>query len=426
MVAAYEQLQSDGLAETRVGAGTFVTAQVPRRRARASAVAAPHAVAGLGPFAVGRTNADPALLTQFARLIRRSLSAADPVHFGYGDARGSEALRRAIAGHLATTRGVVCDPACILVTSGTQQAIRLCAETLLRPGDAVWFEDPGYPAARRIFAAVGARLVPVLVDQAGLDVSAGRRAAAQAVAAYVTPSHQFPTGVTMAMERRVALLDWAQDTNGWILEDDYDSEFRYAGPPLTALAGIDAHARVIYLGSFSKTLFPGLRIGYAVLPPVLLEPVATARLVADRFPPSLPGEALAALILEGGFAAHVRRMRSRYRLARDLVAAVVVQASGGILRVAVPDQGLHLVALLPPSWPPNAAAAIRAMAGIEALLLSETRIDPAPQDGFVLGFSGHSLAELRGAGERLGQAVRAWASGAEPHVPTAAYGPEHS
>ncbi len=408
VVVAYEHLLSDGLAEARAGAGTFVAARLPPAPGQ-GAPAAPPQLGGLGAFAVGRTNADPALLDQFGRLLRRSLAAGDPAHFGYGDPRGGEALRRAIAGHLAATRGILCDPGRILVTSGTQQAIRLCSEALLRPGDPVWVEDPGYPAARRIFAAAGARPVPVPVDAAGLDVAAGRQRAERAPLAYVTPSHQFPTGVTMTMPRRLALLDWARETDGWILEDDYDSEFRYAGPPLTALAGIDGHARVIYLGTFSKTLFAGLRMGYAVLPPALLGPITAARVVADRFPPTLPGAAVAGLITGGGFAAHVRRMRSRYRAARDLVAEAVVQASGGLLQVAVPDQGLHLVALLPPGWPPDAAASIRAAARIEAWLLSETRIAPAPQDGFVLGFSGHPMAELRRAAERLGQAVRAYA-----------------
>ncbi|GAV36864.1 HTH-type transcriptional regulatory protein GabR [Roseomonas sp. TAS13] len=300
----------------------------------------------------------------------------------------------------------------MLVTSGTQQALRLCAEVLLRPGDAVWMEDPGYPSARRILEACGARLVPVPVDRHGLDAGEGRRQAPSARLAYVTPSHQFPTGVTMSMERRLALLDWAREAGSWVVEDDYDSEFRYAGPPLTALAGIDARERVIYLGTFSKTLFPGLRTGFAVLPGELLERVAAARLVSDRFPPSLTGEALAELIRDGGFAAHVRRMRSRYRIARDLLAELLPRASGGLLRVTVPDQGLSLLALLPEDWPPGTAVRIRAAAGIEGWLLSETRLVRKGPDGFVLGFSGHSLPALRRAAERLGEAVRAWSPGA--------------
>ncbi|UPG73970.1 PLP-dependent aminotransferase family protein [Roseomonas gilardii subsp. gilardii] len=411
VVTAYEQLLSDGLAEARVGAGTFVAARVPRGPGAAAPARASIPLPGQAPFALGRTQADPALLRRFGRLIRRHL-AADAAHFGYGDPRGGEALREAIAAHLAATRGIACDPGQVLVTSGTQQALRLCAEVLLRPGDAVWMEDPGYPSARRILEARGARLVPVPVDRHGLDAEEGRRMAPAARLAYVTPSHQFPTGVTMSMERRLALLDWAREAGSWVVEDDYDSEFRYAGPPLTALAGIDARERVIYLGTFSKTLFPGLRTGFAVLPGELLERVTAARLVSDRFPPSLTGGALAELIREGGFAVHVRRMRSRYRIARDLLADLLPRASGGLLRVAVPDQGLSLLALLPEDWPPGTAARIRAAAGIEGWLLSETRLVQKGPDGFVLGFSGHSLPALRRAAERLGEAVRACAPGA--------------
>jgi len=415
VITAYEQLLSDGLAEARTGAGTYVAAQVPRVPAAAAPLPAPLPAATRKPFAIGQTHVDAELRNRLGRALRRRLAAAGPAELGYGDPRGDEEIRAAIAGHLAATRGVACDPGCILVTSGTQQALRLCAETLLRPGDAVWMEDPGYPSARRIFEAVGARPVPVPVDAAGLDAEEGRRRAA-ARAAYVTPSHQFPTGVAMSMARRIALLDWAREAEAWVLEDDYDSEFRYAGPPLTALAGIDGHGRVIYIGTFSKTLFAGLRLGFVVLPPTLLARITAARAVSDRFPPALLGGAVAELITEGGFAAHIRRMRSRYRAARDLVADTLAHASGGLLRVAIPDQGLHLLALLPPGLPPGAAPQIRAAAGIEAWLLSETRMVQAGPDGFVLGFSGYALPALKRAAERLGEAVRQHCRDAVPGV----------
>ena len=414
VVTAYEQLLSDGLAESRIGAGTYVAALVPSGPVPDTVEGLPPEATGLPPapgqgaFAVGRTHADPALLAQFGRAVRRRL-ATDPIHFGYGDPRGSEELRAAIATHLAATRGIRCEPGRILITSGTQQGLRLCAETLLRPGDPIWMEDPGYPTARRIFEAVGARPVPVPVDAAGLDAAEGRRRAPGARLAYVTPSHQFPTGVTMSMARRIALLDWAREADAWVLEDDYDSEFRYAGPPLTALAGIDGHSRVLYFGTFSKTLFAGLRIGYVVLPPALLGRIAATRMVSDRFPPTLLGSAVAELMTGGGFAAHIRRMRSRYRAARDLVAETIERASGGLLRVDVPDHGLHLLALLPAGWAPGAARQIRAAAGIEAWLLSDTRMEQTTTDGFVLGFSGHALPALRRAAERLGEAVRVYA-----------------
>lgn len=406
VVVAYELLLSDGLAEARVGDGTYVAARVPRGTAVAEPVPPPAPPSGRGPFAVGRTTPDPILLRRFGRALRDRVVRADPADLGYGDPRGNEALRRAIAAHLAATRGVTCDPSRIIVTSGTQQGLRFCAEALLRPGDAAWMEDPGYPAMRRTLEALGARLVPVPVDAAGIDVAAGRARAPGARIAYVTPSHQFPTGVTMSMARRLALLDWAREAGAFVMEDDYDSEFRFAGPPLTALAGIDGEGRVIYLGTFSKTLFPGLRIGFVVVPAALMERVVAARAVSDRFPSSLMGGALAEVMEAGDFAAHLRRMRMRYRAARDLVAETLEAAAGGRLRIAVPDHGLHLLATLPDGLAPGMARQIRQAAGVEGWLLSETRLDPAGPDGFVIGYSGHEPAALRSAAARLGASVR--------------------
>lgn len=406
VVVAYELLLSDGLAEARVGDGTYVAARVPRGPAAADPVEPPFPTLERGPFAVGSTTADPILMRRLARALRDRVIRAAPADLGYGDPRGHPALREAIADHLAATRGVACDASRIVVTSGTQQGLRFCAEVLLRAGDSVWMEDPGYPTARRTLAALGARLVPVPVDAAGIDVAAGRRAAPQARFAYVTPSHQFPTGATMSMARRLALLDWARETGGYVMEDDYDSEFRFSGAPLTALAGIDGEGRVIYLGTFSKTLFPGLRIGFVVLPAPLLGPVVAARAVSDRFPSSLMGGALADIMRGGEFAAHLRRMRTLYRARRDMVAELLTTASGGGLEVALPDHGLHMLATLPEGTPPGAAHAIRAEAGVEGWLLSETRHGPPGRDGFVIGYSGHPEPALRQAARRLGAVVR--------------------
>jgi GntR family transcriptional regulator/MocR family aminotransferase len=406
VVVAYEQLLSDGLAEARVGDGTYIAPQVPRGPATPGPVPAPPPPAGRHPFAVGCTTADPILLRQLGRALRDRVVRADPADLGYGDPRGHPALRQAIAAHLAATRGFACDPGRIIITSGTQQGLRFCAEVLLRPGDPVWMEDPGYPTARRTLEALGARLVPVPVDAAGIDVAAGHAREPAARLAYVTPSHQFPTGVTMSMARRLALLGWAQEAGAWVIEDDYDSEFRFAGAPLTALAGIDGDGRVIYLGTFSKTLFPGLRIGFVVVPAALLDRVVAARAVIDRFPSPLIGGALAEVMASGGFAAHLRRMRMHYRAARDMVAGTLLRASAGRLAIALPDHGLHLLATLPAGLPPGAAREIQAAAGVEGWLLSETRLVQDGPDGFVIGYSGHEPAALKQAAQRLGTAVR--------------------
>lgn len=407
VVVAYEHLDADGLVEARQGAGTYVAAHLP---ARPRAPEAPPQVAGapsLRACALGCTDADPALMRRLASAVRRRIAGAGPADLGYGDPRGSEPLRRQIAAHLAASRGILCDPGSIVVVSGVQHGLRLCAEALIAPGDAIWFEDPGYPAARRTLMAAGLDLVPVPVDAEGLDVAEGCARAALAKAAYVTPSNQFPTGATMTMARRLALLEWARGAQAWVLEDDYDNEFRYEGPPLTALAGLDGGDRVIYLGTFSKTLFAGLRLAYLVLPPAAVERVVATRAAHDRFPPSLTERAVADLIADGTLAAHTRRMRKRYRRARDGLSEALTREAGGLLRVVVPPQGLHLLAYLPDSLPPDTAARIRERAGIEARILGEMHFTPSTPDGFVLGFAGHAEAALRAAAADLGAATRA-------------------
>ncbi len=408
VVIAYEHLQSDGLAEARTGSGTFVAAlPAPARRAKPAQTEVPARIARLPskPFALGKTYADPQLLQRLAAATRRRIMKANEAEFGYGDPRGSEHLRVQIARYLAASRGFSCDPDCVVIVNGVQQALRLCTEALLAPRDAVWMEDPGYPAARRTLTRAGLEIVPVPVDAEGLDVRAGRMRMESAKAAYVTPSHQFPTGVTMTMARRIALVDWARASKAWLLEDDYDSEFRYGGPPLTALAGIGGGDRVIYLGTFSKLLGAGLRLAYMVLPPAALEAVVAVREGHDRFPPGFAAGAVADLMADGFLADHTRRMRRRYRAGRDAVVDALALSANGALDIVSPQQGLHLLALLPKGLPADAAARIRAQAGVETWLLSETRIRPAGPYGFILGFGGHDVADLTAAATALGQAA---------------------
>jgi GntR family transcriptional regulator/MocR family aminotransferase len=405
IVAAYEHLFSDGLIEARHGAGTYVAAQLPARPEASPPVPFKIAQPQRRAFALGHTHADAALLRRLGSHVRRRIATASGDELGYGDPRGAEHLRTQIAQHLAANRGIKCDPGCVVIVSGTQHGIRLCADALLSPGDAVWMEDPGYYAARNTLEAVGMKLVPVPVDGSGIVVASGLRSNPSAKAAYVTPSHQFPTGVTMSMARRVALLEWARASKAWIIEDDYDSEFRFAGPPLTALAGLGAE-RVIYVGTFTKTLFAGLRLAYLVLPPAVVERVVRARATHDRFPPRFMQDAVADLISDGVLAAHTRRMRSRYREARDALATTLEHAAGGALRIAVPTQGLHMLAYLPHGVPQDSAMQIRQVADVEAQLLSEMRIKRRGPDGFILGFSGHSIKDLTAAAQRLGRAVK--------------------
>ena len=408
VVAAFEHLMSDGLIEGRRGAGTFVSARLPPPP---RAAAAPEAAPTFGqrmPFALGQTHVAPSFLARLGAAARRHIAEASPADLAYGDPRGGARLRREIAAFLAIHRGLRCDPDCVVIVSGTQHGLRLCVDALLSPGDGVWVEEPGYFASRNTLTATGLRLTPVPVDAGGLDVAAGVALAGQAKAAYVTPSHQFPTGVTLAMRRRTALIAWAQAAGAWIFEDDYDSEFRYSGPPLTALASLSPH-RVIYLGTFAKTLFPGLRLGYLVAPPEALARIVKARAAIDRFPPVFLQNALADLMADGSFAAHLRKSLRHYRAARDLVAETVATASRGLLRPDVPDQGLHMIAWLRESA--QLASEIRRQAKVEAVLFSETLMQPGAAEGFVLGFSGYEEAALRSAATALATTALRLAAG---------------
>ena len=405
IVAAYEHLASDGLVGARHGAGTFVVDRLPAPSVPIKPRHIDVPVMQRVPFTLGFTHVDRGLLKNLAAIARRKISWAVNDDLGYGDPRGSEYLRNQVARYLAANRGVRCDPNCIMIVAGTQHAIRLCADALLSPNDRVWVEEPGYPATHTTLRVAGLNLVPVRVDASGIDVEAGVSACGIAKAVYVTPSHQFPTGVPMSMPRRIALIDWARKSNAWIIEDDYDSEFRYAGPPLTALAGLGSD-RVIYIGTFTKILFASLRLAYVVLPPGVIESAISARAAFDRFPPRFMQEAVADLIADGTLAAHVRRARSRYREARDAVVAELKSSAGESVVFAAPDQGLHLLLRLRCDHPKGMARRIRDAAGVECRLLSETRLVKRGPDGFILGFSGFEIGELKSAARRLGLAAR--------------------
>jgi GntR family transcriptional regulator/MocR family aminotransferase len=401
---AYERLIADGFAVARVGSGTFVAARIPAKvhdkpKTRTVIEQPPH-----GALALGCTHIDNQALRRFRAFAGRRLRAFGSEHLHYGDPRGSRELRAAIADHLLSARGLRCDPDQIMLTSGTQHGLRIVLSAILKAGDQIWCEDPGYPTARKAIEHCGARPVSVPVDAFGLRVARGRAAAPRARAAYVTPSHQFPLGVQMSMPRRLELLDWAKEADAWVFEDDYDSEFRYDGAPLLSLAGIDHLRRVIYMGTFAKTLFPGLRIGYCALPETLIGPVTSARAALDRYPGTLLEGAVADMLNSGAFAANLRKMRGLYREARDVLAQTLSTASDGRLSVPVPSQGLHLVARFDPSTEPSVASQAKAAAGVEGWLLADTYLRARPIPGFVLGFAGHPIPQLIASAERLAKA----------------------
>ena len=408
VVAAYEQLVAEGLAEGQVGAGTRVPHDLPAVAELPAPSPAPSAARpvapeyGSAPFTTGRTGWDERTQRIWRMLTLRRLSTPDPAMFGYADPRGARGLREAIAAYLRAARAVRCDPEQVVVTAGAQQAIDLVLRVLLRPGDAAWVEDPCYPAIRAALEASGARLVPVPVDAQGLRLSPGLPPARLA---YVTPSAQYPTGAVLTMPRRLELLAWARRTEAYVLEDDYDSEFRYAGRPLASLQGIDGAGRVIYVGTFSKVLFPGLRLGSAVLPPALLDAVLAARLRTDWHPATLAEGVVTDFLAEGHFTQHLRRMRLQYRIARDALAAALATHLPGLLTAEVPDQGMKLLAPLAPGLSDVAVAEAAAKAGVIVRPVSPMYLAAPPRQALMLGFSGHAPAALHHAAQTLAAAA---------------------
>ncbi len=322
-------------------------------------------------------------------------------HLAYGDPMGDMEFRETIAEYLGMARAVRCDASQIMIVAGSQHGLQIAARALLNDGDAVWMEEPGYPGAHRAFAIAGARAVPVPVDADGLDVEAGMARAPQARAAYITPSHQYPLGMTLSASRRMQLLNWAARHDGWIIEDDYDSEYRYAGHPIAAVQGLSAEDRVIYAGTFSKVLFPALRVGYLVIPKSLVAGFSAARDAIDLFPATLFQRALSDFVREGHFARHVRRMRMLYMERRALLIAALRERMGGKLEIVSAEAGMHLVALLPRGADDGAISRKAAAAGLSVQPLSLCCLEKPKRPGLILGYGGTDARQIEAGVRRL-------------------------
>jgi GntR family transcriptional regulator/MocR family aminotransferase len=431
VVSAFEQLLAEGYLEGRVGDGTYVSQSLPdellqvraaptplQRRAQRgdlsqrgalmtrTRVASPRAEGSPQAFRPGTPAFDVFPFEVWGRLASRRWREPAYELFSYGDPAGYRPLREAIAAYLGPARGVRCSADQVIIVNGSQQGIDLAARVLADPDDLVWIEDPGYLGARAALIGAGLRLIPVPVDHEGIDVAAGLARCAGARLAYVSPSHQFPLGVTMSLARRLALLEWAQRMGAWVLEDDYDSEYRYAGRPLAALQGLDREGRVIYIGTLSKVLFPGLRLGYLVVPPDLVDAFVNVRALTDRHGPLFEQAVLADFMVEGHLARHIRRMRALYAERRALLIELAQRYLAGMLEICPPEAGMHTVGWLPPGVDDLTASRCAAANGVDVPALSlYYQLSPA-RNGLLLGYAGVAEAEIHTGVQGLTRALR--------------------
>lgn len=401
---AYAQLEAEGYVERRVGSGTYVC-ELPLPKKRTARLEGRRTLSGRGraagtsmacveplvvkPFAAGLPALEHFPLAAWQRLISSHARRLDHASLVYGDPAGEPSLRENVASYLNTARGVHCDASQVVIVSSSQEALHLLAQLLIDPGDAAWIEEPGYYGARAALTAAGARVAPVPVDREGLDVAQGIALAPNARVAYVTPSNHYPLGCAMSLDRRLALLEWARRNDAWVIEDDYDGEFRYDGRPLTAVQGLDAGGRVIYVGTFTKSLYPALRLAYVVLPRDLVPSFVTARTQVDGHPPPFLQRVVADFIGFGHFDAHLKRMRALYRERRD--AAVRALERHLDVELGAADAGFRVVAFLEKSDRDVASRAARE--GLDLPTLSRLYAD-RPRQGLVLGYMGLTTAAL--------------------------------
>ncbi|WP_082118254.1 PLP-dependent aminotransferase family protein [Rhizobium sp. LC145] len=411
---AYEILIAEGFAVARHGSGTYIAPSIPESVARIdqpggegvcpirrTVSAAATAILTRGPslepqkalpFVTGRIAHDE----RTARLLNRI--AARHVNYafeGYGDIQGENALRAAIGAHLAVSRGVRCTPDQVFITAGTQQALDLAFRVLMTPGDTAIVEDPCYPPARQCLALNGINVVGLPVDRDGLDTERLLVGAIPPPSVfYVTPSNQYPVGSVLSLSRRLGLLAYAEENDCWIVEDDYDSEFRYQGHPIASLHGLDKANRVLYTGTFSKALLPSLRIGYLVVPADLVGAFRAVRPAVDRCPPTFQQRVIADFLEEGYFPAHLRRLRERLRASRDMLTGFLTERMAEHVHVLLPDQGINLTVKSTGTWRNDTAVSSAALKkGVVVMPLSRMNVASTDTSRLLLGFSALSEQE---------------------------------
>ena len=415
-----QRLDAEGLMPPRGGAGASCGAS-PRPPARSLRLSVRSRTLARLPLAAGRSVVQPARPFQtgvpaldafpwklWARLASGWTRRSGSLLSAYGDVLGYAPLRSAIAAYVAAARGACCTAEQVIITAGAQQGLDLVARVLLDPGDVACVEDPGYPAVRGVLAGVGARVAPVGLDGEGVHVpDAPARGSGTPRLIYVTPSQQFPTGVTISAARRLQLLRWADAADAWIVEDDYDSEFRYASRPLNCLQGLDERERVIYVCTFSKTVFPGLRLGYLIVPATLVPALSDARAVADRQPPGIEQAVLAEFIAAGHLTRHVRRMRNLYQERRDALLRAAEEGLGDRVQLGDTAAGMLAVAWLRRGVSDRRISELALADGVEVSPLSRYAIRPLDRGGLLLGYAGFPPPALRDAVRRLARVLGA-------------------
>ena len=426
--AAYGQLHAEGFIERRVGSGSFVadgarrlggrgttrrtapgtqTLRLSRRGAAMYRNGGGRDFIAPRPFVPGVPETRNFPLSTWEWLQRQVLKEWGSAALLHSPPQGMAALREAIADYVNLERGAHASPERVLVVTSSQQALSLCASVLLDPGEGIFIEDPAYHGARKAFDAAGLDSIPVPVDADGMQVERLHQATQPARAAFLTPSHQFPSGATLALARRLEIIEWARQQQAWIIEDDYDSEFHYAGRPMACVQGLDPHQRTIYIGTFTKSLFPGLRIGFMILPTELVAPMTIARTLLDGHSAPIPQLTLARFMQGGHFGAHVRAMRALYCERRDVLAALVRRHLKDFVQPRVPDGGMQMPCVFIRDIPEQRAIDAARRAGIDLLGLSALHASSATATaGFLMGFAAHSPAELEVAVKKLAQVLR--------------------
>lgn len=419
VLSAYELLIAEGYFQPFVGAGTCVSRSIPDAMCRAERDMLPNATtsietesrtkravsrraAGMKGSAQawldpcrGCTDLEHFPIGIWSKLINRHARKISRDIMGYGDPMGYAPFREAVAEYLGAFRAVTCDPSQVLVTTGAQQGLLISALTLLDPKDEVWIEEPGYPGTQLALQAADARLVLVPVDAEGLIVERGIEMAKRARAAFVAPSHQFPLRTTMSAARRIELLNWAVRAGSWIVEDDYDSEFRFGGNPLASLQGIDTEGRVIYVGTLTKVMFPSLRLGYVVVPKDLVSDFLNIRNANDTFATSVLSQmAMTDFMREGHFSRHIKRTRAVYMERRRAFAAAIAARADGLLEVVGDDAGMFVLALLPPGVDDMMVASRARQAAIKANALSQCYLGRPGRGGLQLDYANCSPKEI--------------------------------